>query len=68
MSNVVDLRGYLVAVEAPHTEVLEQAKADLRGEVLVIGYDKDGSLYVRAAGMSQAEAVWLLEKVKGMLL
>lgn len=33
-------------------------------DVLIVGYDADGDLFVRSSHMSRAEAVFLLEKAK----
>ncbi len=33
-------------------------------DVLVVGYDEDGVLFVRSSHLSRAEAVFLLEKAK----
>lgn len=33
-------------------------------DVLIVGYDADGGLFVRSSHMSRAEAVFLLEKAK----
>ena len=46
-------------------QALEHAlqSADL-DDVLIIGYDKDGVLFVRSSKLTRAEAVFLLEKGK----
>jgi hypothetical protein len=33
-------------------------------DVLVVGYDKDGVLFVRSSRLSRAEALFMLEKAK----
>ena len=42
---------------------LQHMKDDLK-DILVVGYDTDGELFVRSSHMTRAEALWLLEKAK----
>lgn len=49
-------------------EVLERAKGQMQN-VLVIGYDQDGSLDVRAdLGLSRREMIWMVDNFKHKLL
>ncbi len=51
---------------------VEQAMASAAqvslNDVIVIGYDQDGSLFIRSSRMTCAEAVFLCEKAKGWAL
>jgi hypothetical protein len=33
-------------------------------DILIVGYDEDGDLFIRSSYMTRAEAVFLLEKAK----
>jgi len=47
---------------------VEQALASVVGEaltdVLVVGYDEDGDLYVRSSRMDRKDALWMAEMLK----
>lgn len=43
-------------------QALESAKSVALTDVLIIGYDADGSLFVRSSRLTRAEALFLLEK------
>lgn len=43
-------------------QALESAKSVALTDVLIIGYDADGSLFVRSSKLTRAEALFLLEK------
>lgn len=43
-------------------QALESAKSAALTDVLVIGYDADGALFVRSSRLTRAEALFLLEK------
>jgi hypothetical protein len=60
----------VIALPASTNFTAEQALQSALGlevslsDVLVVGYDADGALYVRSSRMTCAEAVFLLEKAK----
>jgi hypothetical protein len=56
---------YLTADQA--IDSLQHRKGDLT-DILMVGYDTDGELFVRSSHMSRAEAMWLLEKAKDWTL
>lgn len=43
-------------------QALESAKSVELTDVLIIGYDADGALFVRSSRLNRAEALFLLEK------
>ena len=43
-------------------QALESAKSNNLSDVLIIGYDADGDLFVRSSRLTRAEALFLLEK------
>lgn len=43
-------------------QALESAKSVALTDVLIIGYDADGALFVRSSRLTRAEALFLLEK------
>ena len=53
---------------ASTTMTVEQALASVVGEtltdVLIVGYDEDGDLYVRSSRMDRKDALWLAEMLK----
>ena len=53
---------------ASTTMTVEQALASVVGEaltdVLIIGYDEDGDLYVGSSRMDRKDALWLAEMLK----
>lgn len=48
--------------------ILEMAKRGNLDEVLIIGFDQDGQLFVSASRNDLPALLWLLEKAKKMLL
>jgi hypothetical protein len=42
---------------------LQHCKEDLT-DILIVGYDTDGDLFVRSSHLSRADALFLLEKAK----
>ena len=53
---------------ASTTMTVEQALASVVGEaltdVVVVGYDEDGDLYVRSSRMDRKDALWMAEMLK----
>jgi hypothetical protein len=43
-------------------QALESAKGIALTDVLIIGYDEEGALFVRSSRLTRAEALFLLEK------
>ncbi|MFN3858124.1 MAG: hypothetical protein ACK4RV_10260 [Caulobacter sp.] len=69
MSNVISMGGDRIVGADFRVEpdaVLAAPAGKLR-DVVVIGYEPDGSLYVAASG-GAAESLWLLEMAKRFLL
>jgi hypothetical protein len=67
MGDVVDLP-VITSLDIPAERVLRKAlDADLECAV-VIGFDKDGNLYVSSSKADGGDVLWLLEGAKKMLL
>ncbi len=43
-------------------QAFESAKGIVLTDVLIIGYDEEGALFVRSSRLTRAEALFLLEK------
>lgn len=65
--NVVPFRG-VTRLNLPTDRVLETAKEAVDEHVMVLGWDKDGSLYFSSSVASGPECLWLLECAKAALL
>jgi hypothetical protein len=58
----------LTKLDLPVDKVIEAAKGEVEGGVVIIGWDKDGILYFASSIGSGAEVLWLIEKAKLALL
>ena len=54
--------------DVPISEVLDHAKTQLEGGVVLIGYDKSGELYFASSYADNALTLWLLENAKHELI
>ena len=54
-------------LDLPVDRVLEQAKGNLEG-VVIIGYDKDGDSYFASTYADGGTVLWLIEQCKKALL
>ena len=66
MSNVIDWPG-ITTLDLEPDKVLQGAKNQL-DDVLVLGWDKDGLLWISGSKAKKADALWLLECAKQSLL
>jgi len=66
MSNVVKFPGETLLDLNPD-DILEEAKGKL-DKVMVIGYAEDGSEYFDSSFADGMVAVWLLERIKSMMI
>ena len=46
------------------TQALASAAAEELTDVLVVGYDTDGDLFVRSSRMDRKDALWMAEALK----
>lgn len=68
MSNVIQLNNVVTGnIKIDPNKVLDCAKDQLT-EVLVIGEDTDGILYVSSSTAKKKELLWLIERVKFKLM
>ena len=49
-------------------QALKSALGSTLSDVLIVGYDANEVLFVRSSRMSRADALFLLEKVKGWVM
>ena len=49
-------------------QALDSAKQASLSEIVIIGYDTDGNLFVRSSRMSCRDALWLTEQLKQYVL
>lgn len=49
-------------------QALADAQSAPLADVVVVGWDEDGDLFIRSSRMSRADALWLLEKGKSWAL
>jgi len=66
MSNVIPLGG-ITKLDLPVDRVLESAKEQLEG-VILIGYDKEGEEYFASTYADGGDVLWLIERLKKRLL
>ena len=67
MAEVITLR-CLTKLDVPPERVLQAAiDADLEG-VLVLGYDKEGDIYMAGTYADGGTVIWLMEKCKKRLI
>lgn len=66
-SNVIPL-GNVTRLDLPTNRVLEAAKDTCSEGVVVMGWDDDGSMYFASSIADGGDVLWLLEKLKMMLL
>ena len=66
VSNVIIWRG-VTSLDLPPDRILESAIGKLTG-VMVIGYEKDGSLWAASSYADGGDALWLLESAKQALM
>jgi len=66
MSNVIEWGG-VTSLPLDPDKVLNGAIGRL-SEVLVIGYQHDGSIYFAASNGDGGDVIWLMEKCRHMLL
>lgn len=66
MSKVIPFPG-LPAADVDPDDVLQEAKGEL-SEVVVFGFDLAGEEYLRSSGTTRANALWLLERLKFLIL
>lgn len=66
MSNIVKFPGETLLDLNPD-DILEEAKGKLE-KVMVIGYTEDGSEYFDSSFADGMIAVWLLERIKFMMI
>jgi hypothetical protein len=59
--------GGVTKLDIPVDRVLEQAKGELSG-VVVLGFDKEGKFYGASSYADGGTVLWLLESCKKMLL
>jgi hypothetical protein len=45
-------------------QALQSALKEPLTDVLIIGYDDDGELFIRSSKISRMDALWMAEKVK----
>lgn len=67
MTDKVTILRPITTLDLPPDRVLEAAVGNL-DIVAVVGWDKDGKLYLASSLGSQAETLWLLERGKADLL
>jgi len=48
-------------VQAVHSALVDAENGDIQ-DVLIIGYDADGDLYIRSSKMTRAEALFMANK------
>ena len=65
--NVVPL-GCVTRLDVPVDRVCDQAKEELDGGVVIMGWGKAGELYFASSIADGGEVLWLLEKAKKALL
>ena len=66
MGKVIPIGG-ITKLDLPVDKVLEAAKGELEGAV-IMGYTKDGDLYFASTYADGGEVLWLLENCKKKLL
>lgn len=66
MSNVITLTG-VTKLDLPPDRILEAAIGQLEG-VVIIGYDLEGNEYFASSYSDRGKILWLLERMKKMLL
>ncbi|WAX22412.1 hypothetical protein P6F34_gp63 [Pseudomonas phage MiCath] len=49
-------------------QALDSTKQMNPQDVLIVGYDEDGDLFIRSSHMKVPEALWLCEKLKNFIL
>ena len=64
--NVIPL-GNVTTLDMPPDRILQQAIGEM-SDVMVVGWDHDGELYVRTNFSDGGAVLWLLEKVRQELL
>lgn len=67
MSNVIPL-GNVTSLNLPTDRVLEEAKGHCSDGVVIMGYDDDGELYFASSIADGGEVLWLMEKLRLLLL
>lgn len=65
--NVVEL-DVVSTLDLPPERILEAAKENVAGGVVVVGYDADGEFYFASSFANGAEVIWLTEMAKKRLL
>ena len=64
--NVIPL-GMATTLKMPVDPLLDAAKGQL-ADVLIVGWDADGELYIASSSADCGEILWLIEKSKQRLL
>lgn len=59
--------GNITKLDLPVDRILEAAKGELEGVVL-LGYDKEGEFYFASTYADGGDVLWLLENLKKQLL
>lgn len=67
MSKVIEL-GCITKLEIPCEKLLKKAIDSNLTTVLILGYNKDGSLYFASSHADGGDIMWLMEKAKKELL
>lgn len=67
IDNVIPL-GNVTRLDLPSDRVLEEAKRQIKGGVVIMGYDNDGGFYFASSIADGGEVLWLAEMMKKQLL
>lgn len=68
MSAKIILFGGITRLDWPSDQVLEQAKEECTGDVIVIGCDDDGEMFFASSMADGAVILWYIEMFKKALL
>ena len=66
MGKVIPIGG-VTRLDLPPDKILEEAKGEFEG-VVVMGWNKDGSLYFASSYADGGDVLWLLEACKKVLM
>ena len=66
MSNVIPIGG-VTKLDIPVDQILEGAKGKM-DTIVIMGYDKDGIEYFASSAADGGDVLWLLERLKKVLL
>lgn len=68
MSDKVIPLGNITRLDLPVDQILEEAKGQIDGGIVLLGWDKDGDLYFASSIADGGEVLWLIEQAKRVLL